>query len=40
MVDLLEVRNFIRSLSLVYEGIGLAMYLSRSILDLEVKVGK
>jgi hypothetical protein len=40
MVDLLELRIFIRSLSLVCKGIGLAMCLSRSVVNLEVKAGK
>jgi hypothetical protein len=40
MVDLLEVRIFIRSLSLAGKGIGLAMHLSESAVNLEVKVGK
>jgi hypothetical protein len=40
MVDLLEVRFFIRFLSLTYKGISLAMFLSRSVVNLEVKVGK
>jgi hypothetical protein len=40
MVDLLEVRIFIRSLSLACKGISLAMYLSKSVVNLEVKAGK
>jgi hypothetical protein len=40
MVYLLEVRIFIRSLSLACEGISLAMFLSRSVVNLEVKAGK
>jgi hypothetical protein len=40
MVDHLEVRMFIRSLSLACKGIGLAMCLSRSVVNLAVKDGK
>jgi hypothetical protein len=40
MVDLLEVRIFIRSLSLAYKGIGLAMCLSRSVVNHKVKAEK
>jgi hypothetical protein len=39
-VDLLEVRIFIRCLSLAYKGTGLAILLSRSVVYLEVKAGK
>jgi hypothetical protein len=40
MVDLLEVKIFIRSLSLACKGIGLAMCISGSGDDLEIIVGK
>jgi hypothetical protein len=40
MLDLLEVKIFIRSLFLAGKGIGLAMCLPRSKVNLEVKAGK
>jgi hypothetical protein len=40
MVDLLVVKIFIRFLSLECKGIYLAMCLSRTVVNLEVKAGK
>jgi hypothetical protein len=40
MVNVLKVRIFMRSLSLACKGISLAMCLSRSIVNIEVKAEK